>query len=64
MMAVRIDLSPFDPTSIGQRWKNWIKRFKSYLTAMNIEDDEQKRALLLYQAGEATQEIFAEICSS
>ena len=25
---------------------------------MNIKDDKQKRALLLYQAGEATQEIY------
>ena len=31
---------------------------KMYLTAMNITDDKQKRALLLYQAGRETQEIF------
>ena len=55
-------LPPFDPVSepcsIGQRWKSWTKRFQTYLTAMNIQDDKQKRALLLYQAGQATQEIF------
>ena len=29
-----------------------------YLVALNITEDKQKRALLLYQAGQATQEIF------
>jgi hypothetical protein len=67
-MAVRIDLAPLpqfdpvsEPSSIGQRWKSWTKRFKTYLTAMNIEEDKQKKALLLYQAGQATQEIFETI---
>ena len=47
-----------DPTSISQRWKKWKRRFETYLVALNIKDDTQKRALLLYQAGEATQDIF------
>jgi hypothetical protein len=56
-------LAPFDPasgpaTSISQRWKTWKRRFETYLVALNIKDDTQKPALLLYQAGEATQEIF------
>ncbi len=55
-------LAPFDPisdpTSISQRWKTWKRRFETYLIALNIKEDTQKRALLLYQAGEATQEIF------
>ena len=36
----------------------WKCRFKTYLIAVNVKDNAQKRALLLYQAGEATQEIF------
>ena len=36
------------------------RRFEIYLIAVNVKDDVQKRALLLYQAGEATQEIFDE----
>ncbi len=32
--------------------------FETYLIALNIKEDTQKRALLLYQVGEATQEIF------
>ena len=64
-MVGKLDLAhlpPFDPlsepSSLGQQWKNWIKRFQVYITAMNITDDKQRRALLLYQAGPATQEIF------
>ena len=70
-MAVRIDippLQPFDPltdrTSIGQRWKSWIKRFDTYLLASNITNDRQKRAMLLYQAGAETQEIFETLADT
>ena len=67
-MAVKLYLAPLphfnplsEPSSISQRWKTWTKRFQTYLTAMKVEDNAQKRALLLYQAGEATQEIFETI---
>ena len=65
MATARIDLSPLppfdpvsDPTPLGQRWTLWKRRFETYLIATNVKDDAQKRALLLYQAGAATQEIF------
>ena len=61
----KIDLTPLlpfdpfsDPSSLCQRWKIWTKCFQTYVVAMNITNDKQKRMLLLYQAGEATQEIF------
>ena len=64
-MASKLDLAPLpqfdplsEPSSLSQRWKSWTKRFQTYVTALNIKDDKQKRALLLNQAGEATQEIF------
>ena len=64
-MASKLDLAPLlqfdplsEPSSQSQRWKSWTKRFQTYVTALNIKDDKQKRALLLYQAGETTQEIF------
>ncbi len=66
-MATRLDvnlLPPFDPvsdpTSLSQRWKSWKQRFETYLVALNIAEDKQKRAVLLYQAGQLqeTQEIF------
>ena len=39
-------------------WKSWKRRFETYLAALNITEDKQKRALLLYQAGQETQELF------
>eukprot|EP00795_Rhopilema_esculentum_P009946 gene9946-18559_t len=63
--AAQLDLLPLPPfhpvsdtTSISQRWQQWKRRFETYLLAVNITDDAQKRASLLYQAGAATQEIF------
>ena len=64
-VAGKIELSPLatfdpvsDPSSLLQRWK---RRFEIYVAALNINDDKQKRAVLLYQAGQATQEIFDTI---
>ena len=61
-MAVRVDVSllpPFDPvsdpTSLSQRWKAWRR---TYIAAVGVTGGKQKRALLLYQAGAATQELF------
>ena len=55
-------LAPFDPlsdpTSLGQRWQTWKRCFEVYVTALDIQNAKQKRALLLYQVGEATQTIF------
>lgn len=52
-------LPPFDPlselSSLSQRWKTWTKRFETHVAAMKVEDE---RALLLYQAGQETQQIF------
>ena len=47
-----------DPASIGQNWKAWKRCFTTYLSAMAITNDTQKRGLLLYQAGPERQDIF------
>ena len=64
-MARRTDLTPmplFDahgsPSSLGQRWKQWLTKFQTYVTASGITDDTQKRVMLLYLAGSAVQDIF------
>ena len=64
-MAAKIDLAPLppfdpvtEPSSLCQRWKAWKRRFETYLVALNVTEDKQKRALLLYQAGQETQELF------
>ena len=67
-MAARLDLPPLqpfdaysDPSSVGQRWKSWRRRFQTYIAAINVTDTAQRRALLLYQVGQATQDIFDTI---
>ena len=64
-MATKIVLTPLpslnpltEPSSISQHWKLWKRQFQTYLVALNITKDKQKRALLFYQAEQATQEIF------
>jgi len=64
-MAGKLNLAPLppfdplsEPSSLSQRWKSWIERFETYIATMKITDNKQMRALLLYQAGEAAQEIF------
>ena len=47
-----------DPFTVGQKWEQWIGRFEVFLKAVNIKDDERKRAMLLYYAGEETHKIF------
>lgn len=53
---------PFDPhsepTSVGQRWKRWVKNFERYVVAAGISDDLRKKALLLNIAGNEVSEIY------
>ena len=63
--AGRINVSPLpqfdpvsDPSSLGQRWTQWKRRFETYILAVNVTNDAQKRALLLYQAGAETQQLY------
>ena len=54
-------LIPFDPisepTSLSQRWKAWKRRFEIYLIVVNVQNNAQKRALLLYQVGKGNTRI-------
>ena len=42
----------------GPRWKKWITRLERLLTAMNITDKQQKKALMLHFAGSEVDKIF------
>ena len=53
MAHARIDIHPLnqfdpltEPNSVGQRWKTWKRRFETYVAALGIMDNTQKRALL------------------
>lgn len=45
-------------SSLAQRWGKWIKRVELFMTASNITEAAQKRAILLHLAGPEVQEIF------
>ena len=55
-------LQPFsvtsDQTTLGQRWSKWVKGLEYFLTASNIPDKKQKRAVLLHLAGAEVQTVF------
>ena len=44
--------------NIGPRWQKWIARLERLLIGMGIDDDKQKRALLLHYGGPEVDEIF------
>ena len=47
-----------DQTTLRQRWSKWVKGLEYFLTASNITDKKQKRAVLLHLAGAEVQTIF------
>ena len=61
-MAAALPTFPeFDVTHTSTqaaRWKKWQSRFRNLLVAMNVTDKKRKRALLLHNAGEPTNEKF------
>ena len=61
-MAAALPTFPeFDVTHTSTqaaRWKKWQSRFRKLLVAMNVTNKKRKRALLLHNAGEPTNEKF------
>ncbi|GFO41410.1 Gag Polyprotein [Plakobranchus ocellatus] len=41
--------------SAGARWKKWFQKFENLITALDITDENRKKALLVYYGGD---EIF------
>ena len=50
-----------DPSSLAQRWKDWLQRFKRSLVAFDVKSKSRQRALLLYLAGPEVEKIFATL---
>lgn len=48
-----------DPSSVATRWKKWYGSFEYYIAATGVDQDAQKRALLLHVAGPEVQEVFS-----
>jgi len=64
-MAINLDVTPLppfdcsgDPTSVGPHWKRWKKAFQFYVDGKGVQNNDQKRALLLHSAGMDVQDIF------
>ncbi len=47
-----------DQLSVGGRWTKWVCRFENFLTAMAINDEPRKLALLLHFAGPHVHDIY------
>lgn len=47
-----------EPATHAQRWITWRAEFELYITASEISDPTQKRALLLHLAGLRVRNIF------
>lgn len=54
----KFSLDESEMHSVGIRWKKYVSRFNNFITAMNIEDQTRKRALLLHYGGFELQDIF------
>ena len=50
--------------SVGIRWKKYVSRFNNYLVAMNITNEDRKRALLLHFGGFELQDIHDSLDNS
>ena len=67
-MAINVEVTPLppfdcsgDPTSVGPRWKRWKKAFQFYIDGKGVQNNGQKRALLLHSAGMDVQAIFETV---
>jgi hypothetical protein len=40
-----------EDASLATRWKDWLEGFEAMITAMQITDEEHKRAMLLHYGG-------------
>ena len=58
-------MAPFqpdvDPTNTTARWKKWLDRFDNLIIAMNVTDNDRKKALLLHLVGEFVFEVYESL---
>ena len=50
-----------DPSKPSTRWKRWVKSLEIYIVAVNIKDNNRKKALLLHFLGEDGQDLYDTI---
>ena len=47
--------------ALGPKWDKWLLRFENYMTVIAIQEDGQKKALLLHAVGGNTFDIFMSL---
>ena len=63
-MAKAFQLSPLPPFSpdetsnVAQKWEDWKEALEYFIQGSGITEDNQKKAILLHQAGMEVQRIF------
>jgi len=50
-----------DSHSLAEKWKRWRRSFNLYVTSKGLEDDKQKKCLLLHCAGLEVQDYYYSI---
>ena len=53
----------YESKNKAAKWTKYINRLRNYFTAYNIEDDKQKKAILLTFVGEEVNDIIDELPS-
>ena len=71
MAAVNVPcVQPFDveigdsQAALGSKWDRWLLRFENYMTVIAIQEDGQKKALLLHAVGGNTFDIFMSLANN
>ena len=47
-----------DPSTTAIRWRKWTKRFNHLVVALNIDNNDKKKSLMLFFAGKATADVY------
>ena len=45
-------------STLGTKWERYVDQFKNFLVAVNVTDNDRKKALLLHYAGEEIYDIY------
>ena len=53
-----------EPSTVGVRWKKWVRQFRIYIAATGITDKKRQKAVLLHVAGVEVQEVFETLPGS
>ena len=57
------NMEPFspgeDPSTTAIRWSKWTERFNHLVFALNIDNNERKKSLMLFLAREATADVYS-----